>query len=63
VSTRILDQSDQLVALLADLGEYLRDDDREPGSDLDRRTLEEFTADALLVAVELRRDAPPVPAP
>jgi hypothetical protein len=63
MSTRILEQSDQLVVLLADLGDYLRDDDREPGSDLDRRTLEGFTADALLVAVQLRSDARPVPAP
>jgi hypothetical protein len=60
VSTRILDRSDQLVAILADLGDYLRDADREPGSDVDRRTLEGFTADALLAAEELRRDATPV---
>ncbi len=63
MSTRIVDRSDQLVAVLADLGDYLRYDERDPGSDEDRRTLETFTADALLIAAQLRRDARPVRAP
>lgn len=46
---------DDLVAILADLGDYVRDDDREPGSEFDRRSLETFTADALLAAVKARQ--------
>jgi hypothetical protein len=46
---------DNLVATLADLGDYLRETEHER-DDRDRRTLEGFAGDALLEAVQARRD-------
>jgi hypothetical protein len=39
---------------LADQADYLRDADREAGSDLAGRSLETFTSDAPVVAVKAR---------
>lgn len=54
-ATILARELDELVATLADLGDYLRDDLRQPGSDVDRRELETFAGDALLTAVNARR--------
>ena len=61
MATRILARElDDLVATLADLGDYLRDDLRLPGTEADRRELETFAGDALLAAVQARRTVAPL---
>lgn len=53
-TTIVAGELDNLVAALADLGDYLRETE-DQRDELDRRTLEGFAGDALLIAVQARR--------